>query len=66
MKFDKRHSKETLLKEIERLNRKVRGVYEAGSNGIQHVGAANYASREHEALVNLDKAMDAKYVSTVQ
>lgn len=56
--MDKRNSKETLLKEIDRLKihaAKVDAVFEAGEEGIMHVGNANYASREREALSRLRK-----------
>ena len=46
-----------LEKEIISLKEKLELVYQVGQNGIAHVGAANYASREREASDNLDKAM---------
>lgn len=42
---------------ITELEEKLEKVYEAGINGIGHVGMANYASREREAINKLEKAM---------
>ena len=42
---------------IEELETKLQAVYEAGMSGIEHVGAANYASRESEAKRRLQNAM---------
>jgi hypothetical protein len=41
----------------DRLRRKLQKVYEAGGWGIDYVGRANYAERQSEARVKLDKAM---------
>ena len=55
--MDKRNSKETMLKTIRHLEKKLNKVYDAGEWGIAHVGAANYASREREADEKLQIAM---------
>jgi len=52
-RLDKRCSKDTLLAEISKLTAKVEAVYNQGEWGIGHVGLANYASRESEALGRL-------------
>ena len=50
-----RHSDyERLQAELRLLNEKLERVYEAGLNGINHVGAANYRSRQEEATQRLD------------
>jgi len=56
MTMDKRNNKETLLKEIERLEAWAERIYEAGCWGIEHVGIANYHDREQEAMSKLQKA----------
>ena len=47
--MDKSNSKENMLNRINELERRLGQVHDAGEWGIAHVGAANYASREHEA-----------------
>jgi len=61
--MDKRNSKETMLKKINELEQKIEKVYEAGSWGIGHVGAANYQSRENEANKALEIAMYGEFIS---
>lgn len=56
--MDKRSSKKTMLKRISYLEEKLERVYEAGLEGIQYVGSANYASRESEAIRKLNRAHD--------
>lgn len=57
--MDKRNSKESLLNQIAKLQAKLERVYQAGEAGIYYVGAANYASRQAEALENLEQAMES-------
>ena len=54
--MDKRNSKESMLKQIDYLEQKLKKVYAAGCDGIGYVGIANYAERESEALQKLAKA----------
>lgn len=54
--MDKRNSKESLLAEIDRLNKKINLVYREGIQGIFYVGRANYPERENEAIRRLESA----------
>jgi hypothetical protein len=47
-----------LKKQNKDLKETLNKVYEAGYEGIQYVGSANYADRESEALSKLRHAMD--------
>jgi hypothetical protein len=55
--MDRRNSKPQMIKKIEQLNKQLEEVYDAGHWGIEYVGSANYAEREHEALNKLHIAM---------
>ena len=55
--MDKRNSKESMLLKINELEDKLERVFDAGYEGICHVGAANYASRERAAKNDLNNAM---------
>ena len=46
-----------LKEEIAKLTEKLDNVYNAGLEGIQYVGIANYANREAAAIEKLDDAM---------
>ena len=59
----KRNSKETLLKEIKRLEDKLQKVFDVGIEGISYVGRANYAEREAEARGLLKDAMYGEDIS---
>jgi hypothetical protein len=48
---------DSLKKEIKELNNRLEKVYNAGYEGIEYVGAANYAERESEARIKLNRAM---------
>ena len=52
-----RKTRHQLLKEIFDLEAKLEAVYDAAIWGIEHVGMANYASREREAKAAVEKAM---------
>ena len=54
--MDERNSEEAMLEHIRRLENKIVKVHEIGLEGIYHVGAANYAEREQEAIHNLNAA----------
>jgi len=56
-RMDKRNSKESMLSRIEYLEEKLVDVFDAGLEGICYVGAANYASREREAISKIEGVM---------
>ena len=55
--MDKRNSKTTLLKKIDHVEDRLERLFDVGEWGIMHVGSANYAEREAEALYKLRKVM---------
>jgi len=55
--MDNRNSKKQMLKRIADLQTTLTKVYDAGFDGIEYVGTANYASRESEAKDKLREAM---------
>jgi hypothetical protein len=55
--MDLRNSKKRLLERVNELEERIERVYDAGKNGISHVGRANYADREYEANEWIDEAM---------
>ncbi len=55
--MDKRNSKTNLIRKIQSLETRLEAVYTAGMHGIAHVGRANYASRERDAVNHLERAM---------
>jgi hypothetical protein len=55
--MNRRNSKSQMLTKIDQLNKQLEEVYDAGHWGIEHVGSANYAEREREALNKLHIAM---------
>jgi hypothetical protein len=58
--MDRRSTRNTMLKEIDRLEALVENLFEAAMWGIEHVGMANYASREQEAKDAIDKAYEGE------
>jgi hypothetical protein len=57
-----RHQQEKMRRleaDRERLRAALENVFNAGMRGIGHVGAANYASREREAMTHLRDVYDA-------
>ena len=55
--MDRRNSKESMLDKIQALENKLEEVYQAGYDGIGHVGRANYHEREMDAIRKLNIAM---------
>lgn len=55
--MNQRNSKPQMLKKIDQLTKQLEEVYDAGYEGIEFVGSANYAEREREALNKLHIAM---------
>lgn len=49
---------DNLKKQVEGFKQALTEVYNAGYNGISHVGMANYANREHDAKMSLRKVYD--------
>lgn len=54
--MDKRNSKDNMLERIRYLEAQCEALYDAGLSGISHVGQANYAEREAEAIGWVSKA----------
>lgn len=52
---------EYLTGRVRELESKINTLFEVAEDGINYVGAANYQSRQNEALSKLYKAMDMEY-----
>ena len=64
--MDRRNSKESMLDHIAYLKKKLEKVYEIGLEGIEYVGAANYAERQTVATNNLNAAYYDEIYSEIQ
>lgn len=58
---DNHNCMEYLTGRVRELESKINTLFEVAEDGINYVGAANYQSRQNEALSKLYKAMDMEY-----